>query len=513
MASPKIDYLSSIASDKVIKELTIFEQNKPHHGRLSNVDERYGSEGSFELEVPNLSEFFKEQAVLDRLAPIEKLVVYAKKETTVDFHYAKFEQLAHLELYNLLLVNPTILRSNKLKHLVLQGVSHLSRICLPERTINRRMPSEMFYSGLTDIQSHSLRYLAFNMQFGEESFDYILETGLLQNVEHLHILPATLYTLYHLSDNYPSLKRVDLACEAVLLNKIAHSQDLRQVLSELRNDLKIFVGGIPLRPETADQIVAAAKRSNTTNNFYNFYLPRTDGLILKEDFVLNNEFILSDEFGSSGFRQLYLEPHHFNTDESIRLVNADGEMKFYLSRVGVNDTDLKVLDTVTNLRYVSIKCYIDLDYQIYKKVIDRLRQHKKMIYLAFEIWNYFDFNFLLQFHDLAVLSLRTLYPIDQDLIMELLVSLKHLEFMDLIFPKPAELTAVKRTEFQNMVEDRLSVIRFEPKGLKFEIKVLDFGTPLVRYQLKNEQTMSFESYIWSAETRRRMFPINQRVSL
>lgn len=502
MESLTESYLDLLPSEE-IKQLTIFERNKPE-GRLSSIDEDYIAEGLNELEVTDLNEFFKDRAVLERLEPIEKLIVYGKKDTVVDFELVKFARLAHLELYNLLFVNPNILKSFRLRHLVLYRVSHVMATNMSTAAImrleqQRQMPSEVFLSGLDDLQSENIRYLAIHRQMNIRAFNYLLERGLLSEIERLYITPADLSSLSHLSENYPTLKRIDLACVTSVLNELKSDPDLPRFLGELREDLSIFIGGMSLSIETSERIVNAVQNMNTKNE----YTLEENSLIVRE------EFAVGDEPGDCGFRQLYLQLMHFD-DARIREVNACGKIKFYLNSIPLTSKDYQAFDSFSDLREVTIKSFPDLAHEIFEDVVGRLRRHEKITYLAFELWNYYDFSFLFQLRELKQLSLRTSYPISQDAILEMLIELEHLEYVDLFFPKPDELTATACSEFKSFVEEQLAVSRFEPKGLRFTFKIIDFGTPLVRCQLKNEETMSEDSRLWSVEARKRMLLIKDR---
>lgn len=510
MPSLKQSHLLPIAADKEIKQLTVFERNYPS-GRLNNIEVDCGVDlGDLEVEVYDLREFFSDSIVLERLASIEKLIVYGQNDTVVDFELAKFDRLAHLELYNLLFVNPNILMSFRLRHLVLNRASHLMASDKHLTDFGGSKPVEVFTSGLDNLRSENIKYLAFSLSFGTRAFDYLLERGLLQMIERLYILPADLSSLIHLSDNYPTLKRIDLACEESLLNQLTNQLksdgNLLKILNELRKDLSVFVGGVPLRAKTAKRIVDAIGVNSLGFNSIRF---DSIGANSTQSLVLKEEFLISDNPGCSGFRQLYRELSFF-FKFLVKEVNDCRKIKFYVDLRTARYGDCGFLHRLSELRQVSIKCWLDLDQKTYAEIIERLKFHeKKITYLAFELWNYFDLSFVLQYRELQQLALRTAHPISQDTILELLIDLEQLEYLDLFFPKPAELNAAGCLEFQNLVEDQLAASRFEAKGLKFTMKIINFAIPLVQCQLKNEQTMVTAARIWSVESKRRMLKMIQ----
>lgn len=491
-------YLSFISSDKEIKQLVIFEESRPTNGRLNTFDGEDSPVQCEHLVVPDLNKFFKDPVALARLASIEKLIIYGRKEeeTVVDFELAKFDRLAYLELHHLLFVNPNILRSFRLRHLVLNGANHLmGKMGSLDGTISG-MPSPVYYSGLAELQSDNLRYLAFSTPFDENAFGYVLERGLLQAIERLYFVPADLNSLYHLSENYSTLKRIDLACKSGVLELLTACENFLKILVELREDLSIFIGGIPLRQQTLFRILQAAKRLN----------PSSDYLVEREEFILENENEFTD---STGFRQDYLPLMKFDDSHRQTKVDHCKKIKFYMLRFE-DLSEERILKSFSDLREISIKCHPEMANEIYGDLIQWLKRHSQITYLALELWNYFDYTFLLEFRQLRQLSLRMMCPISHDTILELLLELEQLEYLDILLPKPTDLSIDDLIGFQQLVEDQFTD-RFASKGLKFTVKVMDFCIELVRYQLKNEKLMPIDAHIWSNESMMRMYHVEQRV--
>ena len=471
-----------------IHELAIYENQLPLVGRWSSTGKSYGLLQT--VCVFDLNRFFNSPILLNQMRPLTSLVVYGERDTVVTFQSAAFDHLTHLELYKFRFADLTILRSPRLKYLVLVDLAYKdAEMHLTAERINRlfgsnreKMSRSLFLNGFDHVTSQQIRHLSIDDELDAGFLSYCTENGLFRALERLTAILPDLNSLTFLSDNCPTLKRLDLVNNPgdliLLLDGLDNPLELAR---SLRTNLVVHLFGVPFNRKTASStaelLINLGSMLQRIGSQLLIYLDpiRFDWLQ-----VLHREINLSEFFklvnNVSGNWQT------IRTAEFYKRFAHCEVIAFGLDKNFDADYFERFLNTFPNLNTISLASSFDFEFG--RTITDILVRHNQIAVLDLEIWNDLKcFDFLFKFPRLKRLQLRLAHPIGHQMIIRLFEKLRHLCSLDVAFAIAAD---DQQDSIKRQVIDRLAE-RFNARRLVFDLAIFQNTTSkFVRYTFVRE---------------------------
>lgn len=471
-----------------IKQLVVYENNVPLPGKLEHSGKKFGLLDT--VYVFDLQKFFDSPILLDQMASIRTLSVIGEDRTLVESKL-KFDHLVHLELHNLQFAEPYILESPKLQHLILKGVEFDadSKLDQPEdetaEQSGSKLPASVYLAGFNKLTSKQIRYLSLEGRWRVDAslLAYCVENGLFDSIEHLRTGLTELRSLQYLSDRCPALRRIDVLEKPKYLIKLIRGSEPEQLVTVLRDDLAVFLLGLPFNQTTVESIgvlLEALKPTVTTNSERAIILDDTATDLLKS---LETKHDLKEFYRS--FDHVLVYPQPMRDLEWMRkfsfctgVITGFGEDFNF----GVFKRFLGIFPELQTIELAG-----EFEFKYDAKLVNLIARQKQIAKLIIEIPNEINLDFLLSFPRLKYLQMNSAQAIKQNFIIELLEASVHLYVADLLFIKPVELQKEQLSAFKKLVNNRFRD-RFKARALLFKIEVHSRKSDkFVRYALGDEE--------------------------
>lgn len=450
-----------------IKKLVVFERLPPlpPSRPLDYLAEAYDLKDT--VQVYDLGKFFGNHVLLKQMRSLEILVIRGIEEQAMSLKSqfelnTVFEQLNYLSLHHVLLTSGQVLRSPKLKHLILDGCALRSKEQIHakiEELKSRQDPSDdsslsVFMYALEELSSRDLRSLKITLETEYCLYLYLKRNELLRSIEELDVVISDFdLTFEFIVNNFVSLKRLHclIGTETSTLLEKAEAVHLERLAGKLRDDLCVFICGIPFRRSDALLVIEFLKTAgdmvtienakleftgfSATYQMLNKFETRTDltHFCKKIDrFKVHDTRILNNKLFArlSNCQALDLALHH----------NAKPLTNFF--------------EAFPAIKAIRISCF-DWLVKIGNE-LDQLPLHCGQVeQLSFDNWNNkkLNFNFLFKLKRLRMLACYQYLPMDQTVFLLLIKVLKHLECIDVCFIRPTDLKDEQLSAFKRSVVD------------------------------------------------------------
>lgn len=476
-----------------IEKLVIQERNKPIVPGTLQSGEPYSEEHA--VNCFSLQQFFDSPILREQLRSLRVLVIHGDGNTdglalTVEF------KLRYLELHRIGFASSSIMNSPQLEHLILDRPAFAKVVAGDYTALTdigkkltakyRKMPTEWLMVsqyGFDSLQSKQLRYLNLSHLTDQILFQHCVRHGLLRSIEHMKLVLLNLGTLKYLSENCPSLKRIDFIArnldQLVQLNQVA----LPGMLRRLRKDLKVYAFGVPMHRHSDPVQV-----TEMLNELSELATPNEEGSGLTITLDLARAFTLYQLNKTEELNEFY---KLIDTVDVVQEVLAS--QKLFLKFVGCKTLLLQLLNNpvpsfknlaaaYTRLDTVVLRC--EHQVRLGSDVFNFLKQNRLITYLFLENYQKInDFRFLLDLPRLKELGLCLFHPIEHELILELIKRLP-LNFLDITCIRPASLSKEQLSAFKQRVI-REAGDRIQARQLYFKITIhTKADKQIVRYHLK-----------------------------
>lgn len=476
-----------------IEKLVIQERNKPIVPGTLQSGEPYSEEHA--VNCFSLQQFFDSPILREQLRSLRVLVIHGDGNTdglalTVEF------KLRYLELHRIGFASSSIMNSPQLEHLILDRPAFAKVVAGDYTALTdigkkltakyRKMPTEWLMVsqyGFDSLQSKQLRYLNLSHLTDQILFQHCVRHGLLRSIEHMELVLLNLGTLKYLSENCPSLKRIDFIArnldQLVQLNQVA----LPGMLRRLRKDLKVYAFGVPMHRHSDPVQV-----TEMLNELSELATPNEEGSGLTITLDLARAFTLYQLNKTEDLSEFY---KLIDTVDVAQEVLAS--QKLFLKFVGCKTLLLQLLNNpvpsfknlaaaYTRLDTVVLRC--EHQVRLGSDVFNFLKQNRLITYLFLENYQKInDFRFLLDLPRLKELGLCLFHPIEHELILELIKRLP-LNFLDITCIRPASLSKEQLSAFKQRVI-REAGDRIQARQLYFKITIhTKADKQIVRYHLK-----------------------------
>ena len=476
-----------------IEKLVIQERNKPIVPGTLQSGEPYSEEHA--VNCFSLQQFFDSPILREQLRSLRVLVIHGDGNTdglalTVEF------KLRYLELHRIGFASSSIMNSPQLEHLILDRPAFAKVVAGDYTALTdigkkltakyRKMPTEWLMVsqyGFDSLQSKQLRYLNLSHLTDQILFQHCVRHGLLRSIEHMELVLLNLGTLKYLSENCPSLKRIDFIArnldQLVQLNQVA----LPGMLRRLRKDLKVYAFGVPMHRHSDPVQV-----TEMLNELSELATPNEEGSGLTITLDLARAFTLYQLNKTEDLSEFY---KLIDTVDVAQEVLAS--QKLFLKFIGCKTLLLQLLNNpvpsfknlaaaYTRLDTVVLRC--EHQVRLGSDVFNFLKQNRLITYLFLENYQKInDFRFLLDLPRLKELGLCLFHPIEHELILELIKRLP-LNFLDITCIRPASLSKEQLSAFKQRVI-REAGDRIQARQLYFKITIhTKADKQIVRYHLK-----------------------------
>lgn len=412
----------------------IFDRSPIQPGKFALIDEKYSLQDC--VYVFNVGAFFANSFILERLKKIEKLVINGLDRQEFCLH-STFNKLTHLELREVCVRNPTILKSPNIKTLFLH-----------DAFLNNSR--EDYFNGLLGFNSLGCKLNHFSnstvLRAELDFYQSCLKTGAFSELATLDCYVSELKTLLFIGTNFTKLKTINvrIAKSRDDFIDMTRGNDMRQLVNKLRPDLKVNLFGMPLNKSTYEVI---------------------------DDFIVDFEFsftcgrvgvLTSLEMTEFEDEHPHLLAGFFKQLDTIRLedrlpsdvplhgkfINASEATYSFWMEVRHDLPDrFKAHPNITSLILTSLP-----DGHYLNDIMDEIPIHfKNLTNLQMDQWDDVNFDFLLQLAKLKTLRLYLRFEFDQSLFIEILRNLKHLSFVEILYGRTDLHTKERLSAFKQSV--------------------------------------------------------------
>lgn len=484
-----------------INKLVVFERLPPVPGRLEYIDEEYDLPDT--AQVYDLTKFFQNATLLKQMRSLEKLVIRGVHEKVIslktEFELATaFEQLNYLALHHVLVSSSVVLRSPKIQHLILDGCALRSKDAIGariEELKSTQHPSDDSLSvamyGLTDLESRMIRNLKITLETEYCLYLYLKRSELLESIEELNVVISDFNTFEFIIDNFASLRRLNclVGTEKSAFLEQVEEVHLERLASRIRDDLAVFICGIPFHKSNASLVIEFLKTAGDMVKIEDGRLEFTgfsgtyDMLAKFERWTDLAQFYLKiDRFKVHDTRSMKQQLFaRFNNCQVLDLaLHHDPEPHF-----------VQFFQLFPTIRAIRINCF-NWMVKITDDLLDQIPLHCPALeQLGFDNWNSkLNFDFLFKLKRLRILEGYLYLPIHQSTFLRLIKELKYLEHIDLCFVRSVDtyrpdLTMERLSEFRRSVNEYVTE----------KLMVTDFFMKVQNY-FKEKSNKKFVRYLY-----------------
>lgn len=477
-----------------IRKLVIFERQPPcTDRRLECTDEKYAwTDVAY---VTQLNEFFaNRQLIVDQMGKFLKtLVIFGSDQTRAVLVYT-FEQLENLELHDVDFESAHLLKSNQIKRFA-SNSSYFQKPCevrkyfealesLKSPELANLSRSALVY-GFDRMESTHIVHLIVDGELEFEFFRYCMQRQLFNVLQRLDVVLEDLDVLPYLSEQCPSLKRIDCLIEDLeAFRKRITKSKLQELVNKLRDDLQVCLFGFDLKHTQLNKssvspsvylidllnVFNTVVRVNTVRRLC-LHLDKLNLKVLKE---------LTALFDMSGFfalvSGLHLNDQAIFVDEEAffaeHFTNCY-EVKFESIQNPVPEPAVfqRFLAHFSASAKEMLMRADGFDVELNNETLDNVAACTRLSRLYVELWDRFDnLNFLFKLTELHTLDIFAYRPVEQSVVAKLIRTLRHLKHLQIVFVKPAGLSKATLKELKQSVNAEHKE-RFELRGLEFRVEL------------------------------------------
>lgn len=465
----------------------VFDRSPIQPGKFALIDEKYNLQDC--VYVFNLKTFFANKFILQRLEKIEKLMIngLAEQEFTLN---ATFNNLTHLELREVHIINPTILNSSNIKTLLLNDTQ-----------LNNS--GDDYFNGVLGFNNLKCKLKHFShstlLRTEITFYQMCLKKDAFSELETLDCYLNHLKTLLFIGNNFTKLKTLNVSfpkCRDDLIDMFRNNA-LDKMANRLRSGLKVNLFGIPLNKSTYELIPDFILESELSFTSDGISVLANDKMIEFED---EHPHLLDGFFKQ--IATIRFEDRLADQSLADKFTNvSDACYNFWLEVRHDLPERFKAHPNITSLILTSLP-----DGHYLNDIMDMIPVNfKNLTNLRMDQWDDVNFDFLLQLPKLKTLTLLLRFEFDQSLFINMLRNLKYLSFCEILYGRTDIHTKDHLSSFKKMVLACVSdELKFTDCVFKIEIhhRKSYMGNEkysFIRYILKRAQRDSVENLLEVSE--------------
>ena len=478
-----------------IKKLVVYIQNEPLPGKLAFTDEPYDLVDT--VCVSDAGKFFASPIILRQLSAVQTLVIFGRSN---QFSIkATFRKLKYLEMNDIFLESPEILKSPSVECLKLHNSTYIDPVALRFDTsiAERSFRCLGFGKHRSNLKHFSLQAL-----FDTSFYTYLHKSGVCASLQEIHFMDVDFKALIYLSKNYGSLRVIDIIiADPRQIAKLASKQRLQEIANGFPPALSVYLYGILWNQKTSANVHYFLEKF--ANLFYFNAAERR--LVFRLFGQPTCELLKSVDRTKCDLRKFC---------QSVGVLNMMqpndqlGPLWSFLPKRKMDEEVFRRFSNCQSVIFDPLKSFVP--FEKFVSIFPDLREiilsssygepyGKDLLDLIGEKcprlerltvchWDdkKADFRFLFKLTRLNYLKLLLFRPIDSSVLLELLKRARFITYVSICFVRPTGQDKSELSAFKKLVNETLGE-RFEANKLAFCIQIHTDrrGRQFVRYALQS----------------------------